>query len=133
MVLPLLTPPVIFGGAAIANVTAHLPWTTAVSLLAGYALACFAVMVVAISVMLTWIRLKSDSVWPCAILHASHNLFIQGFFTPLTAPRGGVTPYAIDEFGWAVPTLTVVFALGFWLVRGKALGKAVSPLHPATT
>jgi len=100
---------------------------------AGYALACFAVMVVAISVMLTWIRLKSDSVWPCAILHASHNLFIQGFFTPLTAPRGGVTPYAIDEFGWAVPTLTVVFALGFWLVRGKALGKAVSPLHPATT
>jgi len=42
VVLPLLTPPVIFGGAAIANVTAHLPWTTAVSLLAGYALACMA-------------------------------------------------------------------------------------------
>jgi heme exporter protein B len=42
VVLPLLTPPVIFGGAAIANFADGLPWVTAVSLLAGYALACVA-------------------------------------------------------------------------------------------
>jgi heme exporter protein B len=42
IVLPLLTPPVIFGGAAIANYTAHLPWVTALSLLAAYTLAAVA-------------------------------------------------------------------------------------------
>jgi heme exporter protein B len=42
IVLPLLTPPVIFGGAAIANFENGLPWVTALCLLAGYALACVA-------------------------------------------------------------------------------------------
>jgi heme exporter protein B len=42
VVLPLLTPPVIFGGAAIADFAARLPWLTAFCLLAGYTLACVA-------------------------------------------------------------------------------------------
>ena len=42
VVLPLLTPPVIFGGAAIANFNAGLPWVGALSLLAAYALGCVA-------------------------------------------------------------------------------------------
>jgi len=40
-----------------------------------FALPCFAVMVVSLSVILAWLRLKSNSVWPCAILHASHILW----------------------------------------------------------
>ncbi len=43
VVLPLLTPPVIFGGAAIAASGAGLPWGAALSLLAAYALAAVAV------------------------------------------------------------------------------------------
>jgi heme exporter protein B len=39
IVLPLLTPPVIFGGAAIDNFQNGLPWLTPFSLLAAYALA----------------------------------------------------------------------------------------------
>ena len=39
VVLPLLTPPVIFGGAAIDNFQAGLPWATPFALLAAYALA----------------------------------------------------------------------------------------------
>ena len=42
VVLPLLTPPVIFGGALISNFADGLPWTTPLFLLAGYALACVA-------------------------------------------------------------------------------------------
>ncbi len=38
IVLPLLTPPVIFGGAAIDNFQSGLPWLTPFSLLAAYAL-----------------------------------------------------------------------------------------------
>ena len=40
VVLPLLTPPVIFGGAAIENFSAGLPWVAPLSLLAAYALGC---------------------------------------------------------------------------------------------
>ncbi|HXP65113.1 MAG TPA: type II CAAX endopeptidase family protein [Steroidobacteraceae bacterium] len=82
---------------------------------------CFTALTVGSSVIMTWFRLASNSVWPAAILHASHNLFIQGFFTPLTGARGDVTAYVIDEFGVAVPLIIVLFAIGFWLNRKAAL------------
>jgi uncharacterized protein len=84
-----------------------------------FGFSCFAVMVIASSVILTWLRLRSASVWPCALFHASHNLFIQAFFTPLTGAKGPVTAYVIDEFGIAVPLVTVGFAVFFWLKRGE--------------
>lgn len=90
-----------------------------------FAMTCFFVLVVAISTILTWLRLRSGSVWPCAILHASHNLFIQSFFTPLTLPRGRVTSYVIDEFGVAVPIVAVFFALFFWLRRRQTCERAL--------
>jgi len=42
IVLPLLTPPVIFGGVAIANFATGLPWTTGFVLLCAYTLAAVA-------------------------------------------------------------------------------------------
>jgi membrane protease YdiL (CAAX protease family) len=89
-----------------------------------FAMPCFFVMVVSISIILTWLRLKSGSVWPCAILHASHNLFIQAFFTPLTTAKGSVTAYVIDEFGIAVPLVTIAFAMYFWVRRAEAVSAA---------
>jgi membrane protease YdiL (CAAX protease family) len=86
-----------------------------------FSMPCFCALTIGCSVIMTWFRLMSNSVWPCAILHASHNLFIQGFFTPLTGTRGTLTPYVIDEFGVAVPLIIVLFAIGFWLNRGRAL------------
>ena len=75
---------------------------------------CFASFVIASAVIMTWLRLKSNSVWPSVLMHASHNAFIQAFFTPLTAPKGAITAYAIDEFGFATPLLAVVIAIYFW-------------------
>jgi membrane protease YdiL (CAAX protease family) len=86
-----------------------------------YNLACFAALIVAASFIATWLRLKSGSVWPAAILHGSHNLWIQTIFTPLTASHGVKTAYAIDEFGFAVPAVGLAFALYFWLRRDVAL------------
>jgi uncharacterized protein len=91
-----------------------------------FSMPCFCALTIGCSVIMTWFRLVSNSVWPCAILHASHNLFIQGFFTPLTGSRGTLTPYAIDEFGVAVPLIIVIFAIGFWLNRDRALKAAGS-------
>lgn len=81
-----------------------------------FALTCFTVMVVAISFPLAWLRLKSGSVWTGAVIHASHNLFIQSILTPLTADTGQ-TKYFIDEFGIALPTITIIFAIFYWKKR----------------
>jgi membrane protease YdiL (CAAX protease family) len=65
---------------------------------AWYSLTCFTLMVVADSFILAWLTLRSNSLWPAAIFHGSHNLFIQSIFTPLTRDTGR-TNYIIDEFG----------------------------------
>jgi membrane protease YdiL (CAAX protease family) len=90
-----------------ANYNSATPWWFAAS--------CFLVLTISLSVMLTWFRLKSNSVWPCAIMHGAHNLFIHRFFTPLTQASGTETAYAIDEFGIAVPAVSALVAVGFYL------------------
>ncbi len=45
-----------------------------------YGLTCFTVMVISMSFVFAWMRLKSGSLWTGAILHGSHNLYIQGIF-----------------------------------------------------
>ena len=81
-----------------------------------YGLTCFTVMVVAIAVVFAWLRLKSGSLWTGAILHASHNLYVQAIFTRLTHDRGK-TAWFIDEFGAGLPLVAVVFAIYFWSRR----------------
>jgi uncharacterized protein len=83
-----------------------------------YGLTCFTVMVVAIAVVFAWLRLKSGSLWTGAILHASHNLYVQAIFTPLTQDRGK-TAWFIDEFGALLPLITICFAIYFWRRRGE--------------
>ncbi len=84
-----------------------------------FAFPCFFVMVVANSVSMAWLRLRSGSVWTAAIFHGSHNLFIQQFFTPATGSTGKLTVYAIDEFGFALPLTAAAAALYFWSRRGE--------------
>ncbi len=85
---------------------------------AWYGLSCFAVMVISISFIFTWFRLKSGSLWTAAILHASHNLFIQSIFTPLTLSNDK-TKYYIDEFGAVLAVVAVITAIYFWTRRGE--------------
>jgi membrane protease YdiL (CAAX protease family) len=84
---------------------------------AWYALACFTVMVVGISFVFAWMRLKSGSTWTGMLLHASHNLWIQSIFDPLTTDTGP-TKYVIGEFGIGLPIAAVILAFLFWRRRG---------------
>jgi membrane protease YdiL (CAAX protease family) len=77
---------------------------------AWYGLTCFTLCVIAESFILAWLTLRSGSLWPAAILHASHNLFIQSIFTPLTQDTGK-TKYIIDEFGIGLVITTVIGAI----------------------
>jgi len=76
----------------------------------GYALACFTLMAIGVSYLMAWLRLASGTLWTAAVLHAAHNRFIQGVFTPLTGDSGP-TPYLIDEFGIGLAVSTLLTAL----------------------
>ena len=84
---------------------------------AWYGLTCFTLMVVADSFILAWLTLRSGSLWPAAILHGSHNLFIQSIFTPLTRNTGS-TNYIIDEFGIGLVVTIAIGAIIVWRQRG---------------
>jgi len=50
------------------------------------------------------------------MLHASHNLFIQGFFDPLTVENAR-TKYFTGEFGLVLPIISLLLAVYFWSRR----------------
>lgn len=83
---------------------------------AWYGLSCFTASVVSISFVYTWFRLKSASLWTGVMLHASHNLFVQSFFTPITIATSQ-SKYFIDEFGVVLPVVSFLLALYFWTRR----------------
>ena len=98
----------------------------------GYALFCFAVMVLGISFPFAWLRLRSDSVWTGMLLHASHNLWIQGFFDPLVIDTGR-TRWFTTEFGAALAIVAVVVAYIFWRLRNRLPSIATLSLGPTLT
>lgn len=83
-----------------------------------YSILCFTVMVIGISFLFAWMRLKSGSVWTCMLLHGSHNVFIQAFFDPLTRPAP-LTNYMIGEFGAGLAIVAVILALIFDRKKGE--------------
>lgn len=75
-----------------------------------YSLAAFTVMATGISYAFAWLTLRSRSVWPAALMHGSHNLWIQGFFDRATLDTGP-TEYWTGEFGAGLAAAGVVVAL----------------------
>jgi membrane protease YdiL (CAAX protease family) len=85
---------------------------------AWYGAACFTALVIGISFAFAWMRLKSGSLWTGVFLHASHNLFIQRVFDPLTTDTG-ITKYVTGEFGAALALISLVVAYIFWRKRAE--------------
>lgn len=88
-----------------------------------FALLAFTWMVVASSFIYAWLRPKSGSLWTAVILHASHNLYIQDIFDPLTQDRG-ITKYVTTEFGIGFALAYTVVAFYFWKRRGELLSSS---------
>ena len=88
-----------------------------------FALSCFTVAVVAMAYIMGYLRMSSGSLWPCVLLHATHNTFVQGIFDPLTVPIGWAK-YITTEFGAGLALAIVIAAINvIW--RGRP-GKAPS-------
>lgn len=73
----------------------------------------FTASIVPQGIIYAYFSFKSNSLWPAVILHASHNLFIQQVFTPLTI-RGNGTHFYIDEFGILLPIVSCIVAMYFY-------------------
>lgn len=86
-----------------------------------FSIPCFTIMIVGLGFIMQWLRLMSGSVWPAAIMHGSHNVFIQTIFTPLTTRQGEITAYAIDEFGFVLPIVIGIVAFYLWTRRDEAV------------
>ena len=112
-----------FAGGALAVGVVWSAWHMPLILLGNYnsggaipfELTSFAVMVVAMSGPIAWLRLRAQSLWPCASFHASHNLLVQGIFDPLTV-RGpnGIT--MVGEFGIVMAIVVLLASIPFWVL-----------------
>lgn len=91
-----------------------------------WSLLFFTLDIAAISVIFAWLRLRSGSVWTGVILHASHNLFLQDVFDPLTLNRGR-TEYWTTEFGLGITLFYGVVAYLCWRKRGELPVPAALP------
>lgn len=94
---------------------------------AWFTLPCFVIEVLGMSVIMLWLRLRSGSLWTGALVGASMDLFNQVVFVPLTAPRGWITAYTIDESGFMLPVVIVATALLFWL-RRRDVAQPMTPV-----
>ncbi len=65
------------------------------------------------SVILAYYTFKSKSLWPAALYHSVHNIYLQKIFTPLTITNEKST-FWIDEYGLMIPVVTTLFAIYFW-------------------
>lgn len=83
-----------------------------------FAVLVFTWMIVASSFVYAWMRLRSRSLWTAVILHASHNLFIQGIFDPLTIDRG-ITNFVTTEFGVGLAIAYTACGLYCWRRRSE--------------
>ena len=93
---------------------------------AWFALPSFTLVIVVVSVIIAWLRLKTRSLWPAVILHASNNNFNSGFLGDLTS-SSGTAPYIVTEVGVGLLLAWGIVAYLFWRRRTE-LPMASAPL-----
>jgi len=71
------------------------------------------ITVTAMTFPISWLRLKSGSVWPAVLFHASHNLYIQRLFDPLTIGTNSLSKYMIGESGVVMMVIFIGLAVFF--------------------
>ena len=86
----------------------------------GYSLIMFFILVLGVSFLFAWLRLRSGSLWTAVIIHGVHNLFVQGYLDVVTEDTG-ITKYITGEFGVALALSAVVVAFIFWKKRSQVM------------
>jgi len=83
---------------------------------ASYSVPMFIISILAYTVIISWFRMKSGSVWPAVLWHSAHNYLDQNVFSQMTNSQNSA--YFIGETGFITAGVAVVFAV-LILVFGK--------------
>jgi len=75
-----------------------------------------------ISVPLIYLRLRANSVWPAALLHGTHNLFMRTIFGHMIV--GGTSSKVVGEMGWLSVIVFGIVALMYWR-KARSLTQAL--------
>jgi len=78
-----------------------------------YRLLFFTLGIMSMSVVMTYLRLRTRSIWPAVAFHMSHNVFLQKFFAPMTDEHAR-SAWWVDEFGAVLPLVVALVALHYW-------------------
>ncbi|MDO6678868.1 MULTISPECIES: CPBP family intramembrane glutamic endopeptidase [unclassified Shewanella] len=78
-----------------------------------YQLIIFSVFIISTGMIMTYLRLKTGSLWTGVIYHMSSNIFIQKVFTPITLQKADSSWY-MDEFGVITALVAACAAFYFW-------------------
>jgi len=102
-----------------------------------FQLVCFSLMIVGVSFIYTWFRIKSNSMWTGVLLHTSGNLYLFHVFEDLTSDTGNTAYFAGEtglvfatwgaflifvfmKFGWDWPTDFYNKFRGLWRERSHS-------------
>lgn len=86
----------------------------------------FTLGLMSMSVVMTYLRLRTQSLWPAVVLHMSHNVFLQKFFVPMTDAQAR-SAWWVDEFGAVLPLFIGLAAWYYWRTGRTAFAVAVPP------
>jgi membrane protease YdiL (CAAX protease family) len=81
-----------------------------------YGIPMFIIQILALTVIVSWLTIKSNSIWPAAIWHAIQNFTNQFLFRSMTTFENSA--FFIDETGF-ISTLSAAFFAVLILVFGK--------------
>lgn len=76
----------------------------------------FTLVLIGCSYIRTVLTVRSGSLWPGVILHASHNTFLMGIFHDLTLQEG-YADYIVSETGIFTGVVYIAVAVLFWKYR----------------
>jgi membrane protease YdiL (CAAX protease family) len=80
----------------------NAPWYTAVPF--------FVITLTAISLPMSYLCKKANSVWPAVLFHAAHNAFIQAFYDSYSV-KNGISKFLIGETGIALAITSMVLLI----------------------
>jgi len=81
-----------------------------------YKVPMFIISMLACTVIVSWLRMKSGSVWPAVLWHSAHNYLDQNVFSQMTNSQNSA--YFIGETGFITASIAVILAV-LILVFGK--------------
>lgn len=123
LLVPALAERLSFAGIALVNGFVWFAWHIPSILFTDYnagapipfTLACFGVGTVAMGGIAAWLSLRSGSLWPAVLLHASHNAWTEALLDRMTVANAR-TAYWATEFGIGINATTIVaLVLLCWL------------------